>query len=109
MGSDQEERGTGISTHRFRKIVKKCIACLASFLMSMVGGFVLVFWELKFHPTNSQLWMVPLGLILSITPVIACFTSFISDVRSSNQDGVSSPNQPVANSMDNPIPDIDTC
>ncbi|CAN4087083.1 unnamed protein product [Withania somnifera] len=39
----------------------------------MGGGVILSWWSSKFHPSNSQLWMVPLGLILLVTPILICF------------------------------------
>ncbi|KAL8499588.1 hypothetical protein ACS0TY_019536 [Phlomoides rotata] len=44
----------------------------------MVGGWILSWWELKYHPTNDHQWMVPLGLILFLTPLIVCFSAAIS-------------------------------
>ena len=48
--------------------------------MSMIGGLMLVWWDLEYHPTNSELWMVPFGLILMVTPLIVWFSAFISDI-----------------------------
>lgn len=61
------------------KTMKMLIACFGSFLITMVGGLVLLLWEIKYHPSNSQLWMVPFGLIMFLTPVLACLAAFISD------------------------------
>ncbi|KAL7606421.1 hypothetical protein Lser_V15G15674 [Lactuca serriola] len=61
------------------KMIKVWMACFVSFLISMVGGLILLFWEIKYHPSNRQLWMVPFGLIMFLTPVLACFAAFISD------------------------------
>lgn len=58
---------------------KRCIACVCSFMVSIVGGAILVFWEVKHHPTNSQLWMVPVGLILFATPAFIWVSSIFSD------------------------------
>ncbi|KAK6777296.1 hypothetical protein RDI58_024013 [Solanum bulbocastanum] len=38
----------------------------------MGGGVILTWWSSKFHTSNRQLWMVPLGLILVVTPIIIC-------------------------------------
>ncbi|KAI3444357.1 hypothetical protein Pfo_001022 [Paulownia fortunei] len=67
------------SERRFRRIVKTWIGCLGSFTLSLVGGLILAWWELNYHPTNDQQWMVPLGLILFVTPVIVWLAIFISD------------------------------
>lgn len=56
------------------------LACLCSFLVSFAGGAILLFWGLKHHPTNTQLWMVPVGLILFCTPVFVCFSMVVSDL-----------------------------
>ncbi|KAL4586205.1 hypothetical protein LXL04_010837 [Taraxacum kok-saghyz] len=60
-------------------MVKAWMACFGSFTISIVGGFILLFWEIKYHPSNSQLWMVPVGLIMFLTPVLAWFAVFVSD------------------------------
>lgn len=52
---------------------KTWIICLGLLFVSMVGGVILGWWSSKFHPSNRQLWMVPLGLILLVTPIIICF------------------------------------
>ncbi|CAK9167040.1 unnamed protein product [Ilex paraguariensis] len=88
MGSyNKEERHDGVIIRykEFEKIVKAFIACLGSFLLSMIGGMMLGWWELRYHPTNSQLWMVPFGLILFVTPIIVWLSVFISDVCSSKE------------------------
>ncbi|KAK3014920.1 hypothetical protein RJ639_009884 [Escallonia herrerae] len=94
MGSNEEERE--LKYKRRQKIVKACIACLGSFLISMFGGLILAFWELKYHPTNSQLWMVPFGLVVFATPVIAWFSVFISDISTPEGVDASSPKHPAA-------------
>ena len=92
MGSYKEEREVGYS--KFGKIVKTCIACLVSFLVSMFGGLMLVWWDLEYRPTNSKLWMVPFGLILMVTPLIVWFSAFISDICSPEDSDL---NHPVNN------------
>ncbi|KAK7275422.1 hypothetical protein RIF29_16538 [Crotalaria pallida] len=52
------------------------VLCL---LISIIGGSLLGWWIYKYHPTNNQLWMVPFGLILFLTPLIVWFSLFISD------------------------------
>ncbi|KAJ0964087.1 hypothetical protein J5N97_029209 [Dioscorea zingiberensis] len=42
------------------------------------GGAILVWWALAFHPSNKQLWMVPLGLVLLGTPLVAGFSLLAS-------------------------------
>ncbi|KAM7472343.1 hypothetical protein LguiA_010526 [Lonicera macranthoides] len=97
MGSSKDERG-GRET-RCKKIVKRCIVCFGTFLISMVGGLTLGWWELRYHPTNSQLWMVPFGLVVFVTPAIIWFSIFISDVCNSKEDGNSSLENSVVDSI----------
>ncbi|KAG5566075.1 hypothetical protein RHGRI_001869 [Rhododendron griersonianum] len=73
---------------------------------------ILVVWELKFHQTNTQLWMVPVGLINLVTPVIVSVSSFVTDINSPKEGddhggGVSSLNQPSVFSKDNSVPDLE--
>ncbi|KAE8816839.1 hypothetical protein D1007_05584 [Hordeum vulgare] len=35
------------------------------------GAALLVWWALAFHPAHARLWMVPAGLVLLGTPVLA--------------------------------------
>uniref|UniRef100_A0A0E0EXB4 Uncharacterized protein n=1 Tax=Oryza meridionalis TaxID=40149 RepID=A0A0E0EXB4_9ORYZ len=35
------------------------------------GAALLVWWVLTFHPANARLWMVPAGLVLLGTPILA--------------------------------------
>ncbi|XAR53917.1 hypothetical protein NMG60_11028860 [Bertholletia excelsa] len=103
MGSYEEERDAKCSG--FGKILKinTCIACFASFLVSMAGGFILLWWKLNYHHSNSQLWMVPFGLILFVTPVFVVFSAFISEICNPRE--FSSLNQPVILSPDNSVRD----
>ncbi|KAK3150340.1 hypothetical protein QOZ80_3AG0232000 [Eleusine coracana subsp. coracana] len=39
--------------------------------VGMAGAGVLVWWAVAFHPSHEQLWMVPVGLVLLGTPLIA--------------------------------------
>ncbi|KAK7292860.1 hypothetical protein RJT34_15715 [Clitoria ternatea] len=56
------------------------IICIMSLLISIGGGCLLGWWLHKYHPTNRQLWMVPFGLIVFLTPLIVCFSLFFSDL-----------------------------
>ncbi|GAB4861546.1 hypothetical protein Ancab_036738 [Ancistrocladus abbreviatus] len=77
----------GVDHQEERQYWKACVACLVSFLVSMTGGAILVWWEIDYHPTNSELWMVPFGLIMFATPVIVWFSSVFSDFcRPQNQE-----------------------
>uniref|UniRef100_A0A0E0EH44 Uncharacterized protein n=1 Tax=Oryza meridionalis TaxID=40149 RepID=A0A0E0EH44_9ORYZ len=43
-------------------------ACLVA--AAMAGASLLAWWAVAFHPSNSRLWMVPVGLVLACTPAI---------------------------------------
>lgn len=109
--SDKEEVG-GNRHEKIPKIVMRWIACLGALLVSIVGGMILVMWQLKFHRTNTQLWMVPVGLIILVTPVIVSVSSFVSDISSPKEGDhdygvVSSLKQPPVLSTDNSVPDLE--
>ena len=42
------------------------------------GAALLVWWALAFHPAHQQLWMVPVGLVLLGTPLVAWLSLFAS-------------------------------
>ncbi|XP_014752791.1 uncharacterized protein LOC100835806 [Brachypodium distachyon] len=46
--------------------------------VGMAGAGVLVWWALAFHPAREQLWMVPVGLVLLGTPLLAWLSLFAS-------------------------------
>lgn len=52
---------------------------LSSILVSILGGIVLVYWIIKYHPKNRELWMVPVGLLLFTTPPLVWFISIAAD------------------------------
>ncbi|KAM7274902.1 hypothetical protein ACFE04_016768 [Oxalis oulophora] len=58
----------------------KWMARIWALLVSITGGLLLGFWECNYHQTNSQLWMVPFGLILLTTPIIIWFALSVSDI-----------------------------
>lgn len=64
---------------RMRKL-PDLVIFIGSLLISIGGGFLLGCWVHKYHPTNRQLWMVPFGLILLLTPLILWFSILISDL-----------------------------
>jgi hypothetical protein len=78
MGAFKKEKYEAIQECSEKK-VKAYIICVWSFLVSMAGGLLLLWWDYEYHPTNSQLWLVPFGLILFVTPVIACFAVVVSE------------------------------
>ncbi|OEL37615.1 hypothetical protein BAE44_0001364 [Dichanthelium oligosanthes] len=46
--------------------------------VGLAGAGVLVWWAVAFHPTHEQLWMVPVGLVLLGTPLVAWLSLFAS-------------------------------
>ncbi|BAS90618.1 Os04g0577375 [Oryza sativa Japonica Group] len=42
------------------------------------GAALLVWWALAFHPANARLWMVPAGLVLLGTPILAWLSLCLS-------------------------------
>ncbi|XP_066359851.1 uncharacterized protein [Miscanthus floridulus] len=53
-----------------------CGAAVAG--VGLAGAGVLVWWALAFHPAHQQLWMVPVGLVLLGTPLLAWLSLFAS-------------------------------
>lgn len=102
MGSYKEEKEASYLKVE-RSVVKTRAACFVSILVSVAGGLLLGWWEYQYHPTYSQLWMVPFGLILFSTPVIVWFSVVISHVCNSkdgdNLTRVSQPVYPLTNSV----------
>jgi Putative AtpZ or ATP-synthase-associated len=47
-------------------------------LLGLGGAALLIWWALEFHPSNEQLWMVPVSLVLLGTPMIAWLSIFTS-------------------------------
>uniref|UniRef100_A0A7N0US46 Uncharacterized protein n=1 Tax=Kalanchoe fedtschenkoi TaxID=63787 RepID=A0A7N0US46_KALFE len=62
------------------KGLKMFLVWLCLVLSSVAGGIVLMCWELRYHPSYTQLWMVPCGLILFGTPMILWFSVVVSDI-----------------------------
>jgi hypothetical protein len=55
-------------------------ATVASLVVVGLGGAaLLIWWALAFHPAHARLWMVPAGLVLFGTPVLAWLSLFASD------------------------------
>ncbi|KAF8780457.1 hypothetical protein HU200_001581 [Digitaria exilis] len=46
--------------------------------VGLAGAGVLVWWAVAFHPARQQLWMVPVGLVLLGTPLVAWLSLFAS-------------------------------
>ncbi|TKY64133.1 hypothetical protein E2542_SST14023 [Spatholobus suberectus] len=74
-GDYDYKENQGITTKPYYLVI-----FILSLLVSIVGGSLLGWWLHKYHPKNRQLWMVPFGLILLLTPVIVWFSLIISDL-----------------------------
>ncbi|KAL5209146.1 hypothetical protein ABZP36_004769 [Zizania latifolia] len=44
----------------------------------VAGAAVLLWWAVAFRPAHEQLWMVPVGLVLLGTPLVAWLSLFAS-------------------------------
>ncbi|PIA48784.1 hypothetical protein AQUCO_01300012v1 [Aquilegia coerulea] len=55
--------------------------CYSSFLVCGVGGLLLLWWTLEYHRSNTQQWMVPLGLVLFGTPIVVWFSILASQTN----------------------------
>ncbi|KAI9093889.1 hypothetical protein K1719_026887 [Acacia pycnantha] len=79
-----------IAHHRFDKILIAGTVSVSLQLdgIHVAGGSVLVWWNVKYRSENSELWMVPFGLILFLTPMVIWFSLIVSDlcVSSSKED-----------------------
>ncbi|KAF8111518.1 hypothetical protein N665_0074s0049 [Sinapis alba] len=51
-----------------------------SMIVVTFGGLFLSYWVYKYHPTNSNLWMVPVGLIFLVTPAFLSISVLLSDL-----------------------------
>ncbi|KAH7519430.1 hypothetical protein FEM48_Zijuj08G0035200 [Ziziphus jujuba var. spinosa] len=92
------------SSEETQKILMVFVGWCGSFLVSLTGGLILAWWVYEFHPANRQLWMVPFGLVLFVTPLIVWLSVLISEICSWKNGHVPSETQ-VVPSPDNSIPD----
>ncbi|KAM3388674.1 hypothetical protein ACQJBY_011051 [Aegilops geniculata] len=60
------------------------------------GAALLVWWALAFHPAHARLWMVPAGLVLLGTPVLAWLSLFASGPCRCGRRPVEAPEVPPA-------------
>uniref|UniRef100_A0A0D9VP01 Uncharacterized protein n=1 Tax=Leersia perrieri TaxID=77586 RepID=A0A0D9VP01_9ORYZ len=72
-GQQQLAAGEGM------RVTWSCMAVAAGVAATGVAGAaVLVWWAVVFHPAHEQLWMVPVGLVLLGTPLVAWLSLFAS-------------------------------
>ncbi|CAL9094670.1 unnamed protein product, partial [Musa textilis] len=50
--------------------------CCCLLIVGIGGGALLAWWALSFRHSNERLWMVPVGLVLSGTPLLAWLSIF---------------------------------
>ncbi|CAO2835408.1 unnamed protein product [Amaranthus hypochondriacus] len=62
-----------------RKIQKIIILLLSSTLVSLIGGVILAYWFIKYHPKSNELWMVPVGLVMFTTPPLVWLISIVAE------------------------------
>lgn len=79
MGSNEGEENGGCKKSRWITKPYLVILFLTSLLISIGGGSVLGWWLYRYHPTNKQLWMVPFGFVLFLTPIIVCLSLIVPD------------------------------
>ncbi|KAL1350304.1 hypothetical protein HN51_014413 [Arachis hypogaea] len=95
MGSNEgEENGEKRRIRRAYLVVS--LLCL---VISVAGGFVLGWWLYKYHPKNKQLWMVPFGFVLFLTPIICCLCLILPDFCTAKTDPVD-----ATSSFHHPVP-----
>nr|DAD36140.1 TPA_asm: hypothetical protein HUJ06_006780 [Nelumbo nucifera] len=83
MGSSKQKSDL-VRNGSQQRATKTPIACLCFLLVSVIGGILLFWWKLEYYESNSQEWMVPLGLVLFATPIVVLFSAFVSDICSSS-------------------------
>ncbi|KAK4267060.1 hypothetical protein QN277_023899 [Acacia crassicarpa] len=90
MGSSYEDEEDEGYREKQRKLKPSSVIIIfvLSALISVAGGFVLMWWNIKYRSEDSELWMVPFGLILFLTPMVIWFSLLVSDlcVSSSKED-----------------------
>ncbi|KAG0458784.1 hypothetical protein HPP92_021912 [Vanilla planifolia] len=63
-----------------RKPLARIFCCAgALILLSSTGGGILAWWFLSFHQAKKHLWMLPLGLIVLVAPLLACLSISFPD------------------------------
>lgn len=83
MGSNCEDVGNEGYRENQRKLKPSLVIIilfLLSMLISFTGGYVLAWWIHKYRSENRELWMVPFGLILFLTPLFIWFSLIVSDI-----------------------------
>jgi hypothetical protein len=72
-GFHWEEQRVAVSREAASVAVDTCMVAAA-----VTGASLLAWWSVAFHPSNSRLWMVPVGLVLACTPAVVCLALTLS-------------------------------
>ncbi|ERN08246.1 hypothetical protein AMTR_s00018p00243790 [Amborella trichopoda] len=68
-------------------LVEVVVAWTFLFVVFVIGGVVMAWWVIKCDPSESDLWMVPIGLVLLGTPTMLC-VSFLGSERNGSTGAV---------------------
>ncbi|CAN7066828.1 hypothetical protein Bca4012_097389 [Brassica carinata] len=71
-----------------KKSMSSMVFLIYSVIVVIFAGLFLTYWVYKYHPTNSNLWMVPVGLIFLVTPAFLSISVLVSDLCDDDGDGV---------------------
>ena len=80
MGSNENEGGYYKKSRWITKPSSCLLILFSSLLISIAGASMLGWWLHKYHPSNTQLWMVPFGFLLFLTPLIICLSVILPDL-----------------------------
>ncbi|XP_062196501.1 uncharacterized protein LOC133899527 [Phragmites australis] len=80
-------------------VLAAAVVDVCLFGAAMAGAALLTWWALAFHPSYSQLWMVPVGLVLACTPPVVCLALHFSDSRVPGKGGAGAPPPPLLSAV----------
>uniref|UniRef100_A0A0D9X3T3 Uncharacterized protein n=1 Tax=Leersia perrieri TaxID=77586 RepID=A0A0D9X3T3_9ORYZ len=70
MEVEMKPTATEVAQCRRREVAAAVAVDACLVVAAMGGASLLALWAVAFHPSNSRLWMVPVGLVLAFTPVV---------------------------------------
>ncbi|KAK4744666.1 hypothetical protein SAY87_010978 [Trapa incisa] len=82
-GSQYEDEEGVKRADKWMERTKWILSCVGSALVSAMGGLILGWWaweRSRHHGQGHEMWMVPVGLILLITPILAFFSLILSQL-----------------------------
>jgi hypothetical protein len=65
LHGEEQRVAAAVSGEAASVAVDTCMVAAA-----VTGASLLAWWSVAFHPSNSRLWMVPVGLVLACTPAV---------------------------------------